>query len=320
MSDRTAESRPSEGWRLRRVLLGASLQEEDGVLAAAVAVARAAGAELHVIHAEEKAAPSEAGGGEPPGTAESRLASVLSRVATPAGVRWQAVVGHGPAHRVLDREARRLSPDLVVVGATAAGGRGRRLGSTAERVAQRSWCPVLVVRPPLPVPPVRVLAPVDLSLLSGDGLRCALEVVGCLGGGAEVVVSALFAVGYLDPMSARMRREGWSSEEMTARAGAQLDAFVTEHRPDLPHVVRPEVVLGPAREEIVRAAATADLVVMATHGHGGFERLLLGSVAAAVVREAPCSVLLVPPRAAWEEALAEAVLYQTSPERAPADR
>jgi hypothetical protein len=31
-------------------------------------------------------------------------------------------------------------------------------------------------------------------------------------------------------------------------------------------------------------------------------------------------VLLVPPRAAWEEALAEAVLYQTSPERAPADR
>jgi nucleotide-binding universal stress UspA family protein len=41
----------------------------------------------------------------------------------------------------------------------------------------------------------------------------------------------------------------------------------------------------------------ADLIVMGTHGRRGFRRLLLGSVAEAVLREAPCPVLTVPPHA-----------------------
>ncbi len=39
----------------------------------------------------------------------------------------------------------------------------------------------------------------------------------------------------------------------------------------------------------------ADLIVMGTHGRGGFERLLLGSVAEKVLRKANCPVLTVPP-------------------------
>ena len=37
----------------------------------------------------------------------------------------------------------------------------------------------------------------------------------------------------------------------------------------------------------------ADLIVMGSHGRRGFDRLLLGSVAEAVVRHAPCSVEIV---------------------------
>jgi nucleotide-binding universal stress UspA family protein len=50
----------------------------------------------------------------------------------------------------------------------------------------------------------------------------------------------------------------------------------------------------PARE-IVRYArdANLDLIVMGTHGRTGLERLLLGSVAEHVMKEAPCSVLVV---------------------------
>jgi nucleotide-binding universal stress UspA family protein len=319
MTDENVIRANAGGWPLRRVLVGvSSAPEDDAVLEVAMGLARRAGAELYAVHAEERtpvAADVPSGEAEEP-PAEARIAGRLAELATP-GARVAAVVARGPAHRVLDREARRLTPDLIVVGATA-GGR-RRLGSTAERVAQRAWCPVLVVRAPLPIPPRRLLAPVDLSLLSADGLRCGLEVVARSGGG-EVAVTALLAIGFLDPLSARMRREGWSEKELLAHAGADLDAFLAEHRPDLPFALRKEVVLGPAREEIVRSAAEHDLVVMATHGHGGFERLLLGSVAATVVREAPCSVLLVPPRAAWDEALAEAVQYQTSPDRPAAER
>jgi nucleotide-binding universal stress UspA family protein len=38
--------------------------------------------------------------------------------------------------------------------------------------------------------------------------------------------------------------------------------------------------------------------VLSTHGEGGFERFLLGSVASDLLRTAPCSVLLVPPHSA----------------------
>jgi nucleotide-binding universal stress UspA family protein len=52
---------------------------------------------------------------------------------------------------------------------------------------------------------------------------------------------------------------------------------------------------GDPATEIGRYAADAgiDLLVMGTHGRTGLERLLMGSVAEKVMREAPCSVLVV---------------------------
>jgi nucleotide-binding universal stress UspA family protein len=52
---------------------------------------------------------------------------------------------------------------------------------------------------------------------------------------------------------------------------------------------------GVAHREIAALATTerADLVVIGTHGRGGIDRALLGSVADRVVRSAPCPVLTV---------------------------
>jgi len=52
----------------------------------------------------------------------------------------------------------------------------------------------------------------------------------------------------------------------------------------------------PSRMIVDQAVAIpADLVVMGTHGRGGFERFIVGSVAEKVLRRAPCPVLMVPP-------------------------
>jgi len=53
------------------------------------------------------------------------------------------------------------------------------------------------------------------------------------------------------------------------------------------------VATGVPHEEIVAAAARerADLIVLSTHGRGGLDRALLGSVADRVIRLAPCPVL-----------------------------
>jgi nucleotide-binding universal stress UspA family protein len=45
------------------------------------------------------------------------------------------------------------------------------------------------------------------------------------------------------------------------------------------------------------ASLPANLIVMGTHGRGGFERLVLGSVAEKVLRKAKCPVMTVPPPA-----------------------
>lgn len=52
----------------------------------------------------------------------------------------------------------------------------------------------------------------------------------------------------------------------------------------------------PAAEVLHQAEErAADLIVMGTHGRGGFERLMLGSVTEKVVRKASCPVLTIPP-------------------------
>jgi nucleotide-binding universal stress UspA family protein len=59
--------------------------------------------------------------------------------------------------------------------------------------------------------------------------------------------------------------------------------------------VRPVVRAGVPHEEILALATDerADLIVIGTHGRGGVNRALLGSVADRVVRLAPCPVLTI---------------------------
>ena len=60
------------------------------------------------------------------------------------------------------------------------------------------------------------------------------------------------------------------------------------------------VMRGNPAVEVLQTAARLgiDLIVMATHGRKGLRRLVLGSVAERVVREAECPVLTVKPKAA----------------------
>src|SRR5689334_22530096 len=68
------------------------------------------------------------------------------------------------------------------------------------------------------------------------------------------------------------------------------------------------VVPGLPAREIVRYARrhAIDVIVMGTHGRTGMSRALLGSVAEAVVRRAPCRVLTVPDAARSDVPVVEA--------------
>ena len=68
--------------------------------------------------------------------------------------------------------------------------------------------------------------------------------------------------------------------------------------------VSTKILEGVPRELIVEEAREwdADLIVVGSHGYGRVKRLVLGSVAAAVVASAPCSVQVVRAKHAVEAA------------------
>lgn len=81
-----------------------------------------------------------------------------------------------------------------------------------------------------------------------------------------------------------------------ADAHEQL-ARVTPTDSNIPFKQR--LLIGPAAEEIVKFASeqAIDLIVIGSHGRTGLSRLLLGSVAEAIVRQATCPVVTVKPSA-----------------------
>lgn len=301
---------------LRAVLIGTSLGEEsDQVVRAGLAVARAAGAKVHLVHAVElnpllpglEHQQVDRGGRELRrqierlGIQEPELAGSEARVNAP--------------HRALIETARRIGADLIVVGATGSGPfAAELLGSTAERVLRKAACPVLVVRGELTVPPRRVLAPVDLSTLSGDAFRCGMDLLVQLAGGGEIQVRAVHALSFLDALAIRNETGMTPLDQVERAAAEELRRFILENRPEAPLRVETTILPGEARFEILHALEErpADLLILGTHGHGGLDRLVLGGVASAVARKAPCSVLVISPDAALAESIAEAVDTQTS--------
>ncbi|VEH41169.1 Universal stress protein Rv1996/MT2052 [Kocuria rosea] len=87
----------------------------------------------------------------------------------------------------------------------------------------------------------------------------------------------------------------WDLTRYEARARhLQEDALRSVHAEQ--EDITGEVVQGQAATVLVEASAEADLLIVGSHGYGGFTGLLLGSVSTQVVRHARCPVLVVRPR------------------------
>jgi nucleotide-binding universal stress UspA family protein len=96
------------------------------------------------------------------------------------------------------------------------------------------------------------------------------------------------------------RGHAWSENESTdalADAKDSLDACVRAAKAQCRNDVVGHFAVGDPSSEILRLLTElrGDLLVIGTHDHAGFERLLLGSIAETLTRKAGCSVLVVRP-------------------------
>ncbi|HSQ56104.1 MAG TPA: universal stress protein [Gemmata sp.] len=120
----------------------------------------------------------------------------------------------------------------------------------------------------------RILYPTDFSSYSTQAYFHALNLAETYGASLTV---------------AHVRTPGAEGKD---RIREQLEQV----RPENPRIPVSHVLLeGDPATEIARFAADAriDVIVIGTHGRTGVDRLVMGSVAERVMREAPCSVLVV---------------------------
>lgn len=299
------------------IVVGALLGPEgEGPIAVGFELARRLAARADLVHVMPGPEALAGGiGGEWAGVAafedlrqqcKTSLEEMVLRLAEQGPVQGSVCVEHGPPHRVLAGAAEQHSAVLLVVGAhRGALGGGPLLGSTAERVARKVECPVLVVRDPQRLPPRRVLVPVDLSPACGASLEHGMRLVRRWCAHEEVDVEAVFVLSDLQ----RELGLQFDAEQMARFARQELDRFAAEHLWHDGRRVARRVLLGDPVEQLLAELARqpADLVVMGTHGRSGFERWMMGSVAARMLRSAATNVLVVPPaKESADEARADA--------------
>ena len=143
--------------------------------------------------------------------------------------------------------------------------------------------------------PKTILVPTDFSDTADNASRHARELAGALGASLHLLHVVSSDLGAGAPELWGVDSDGLS-QRLEAEATAELDRLRATLESD---GVSPYVATGMGSEvdtisDYVREH-DVDLVVMGTHGRGGVQHLLLGSVAEKVVRRAPCPVLVVPP-------------------------
>ncbi|MGE5132296.1 MAG: universal stress protein [Gemmatimonadota bacterium] len=82
------------------------------------------------------------------------------------------------------------------------------------------------------------------------------------------------------------------AEEVTRKL---VDEVIAGRAPAPSVKVTVKAIAGLPADELVRASAGADLLVVGARGAGGFGRLMLGSVSNQVSHHALCPIVIVPP-------------------------
>jgi nucleotide-binding universal stress UspA family protein len=149
-----------------------------------------------------------------------------------------------------------------------------------------------------PVMQIRtILVPTDFSECGNYALSYAASL-------ARMFRASIICVHVIEPMVPTVGYSGMTEPLPIADITDQLEDSAERELPKIAEraeyagLKTEEVIVhGEAASEIVRVAKdkNVDLIVVSSHGRTGLGRILFGSTAEAVVRHAPCPVLVVKP-------------------------
>ncbi len=318
---RSTTGRPKKTLQLRRILVPVDFSRQSvKALRYALSLAAKFRAEVRLLHVvDPEREPSPAIIRMPMVTepetmakiAEKLLRSWAAKFRIPASAKTCSVQ-RGRTFKKIVATASETKADLIVLTTHGYSGFQHVIhGSTAERVVQHSKCPVLIVRkrereflePNGGGPNERetilikkVLAPVDFSTCSLTGVKYAALL-------AARFHAALRLFHAIHPYAETIGGERIPGETMSLMEAVQEATRRQMDRLTQSAFLRgisceAEIKVGSAVDEICSEARGdgIDLIVLCTHGHGGFRHALVGNVVEQVMRRANRPLIVVPSR------------------------
>ncbi len=261
---------------VRSILVATDLtSRSDRAVDRALELGREWSADVHVVHAIERDAPT--------------TALDVRRVLPDPGAKASVSLPYGPAPKAITDTAREMGSDLLVTGVARYNDLGDYLlGTAVDHVVRNASAPVLVVKQRPHGPYQRLLIGSDFS----KGAKAAL-----LGAAALFPEAKLHLVhAYHVPFESRIKSEDVRD---LARAEAQrkLDALLAD--PDLPETVRAKITphlepgeAGAVLDEVARQV-WPDLVVIGARGISGFVQAAIGSVASTLLQRIGVDTLVI---------------------------
>lgn len=205
-----------------------------------------------------------------------------------------SVVEGNPSQVLIDYSRR---AKLIVLGSRGLGGiKGMVLGSVSASVASHAFCPVVVTRED--TDDLDRTGPVVVGI---DGSEISAKATEWAFAEASARDATLIAVHtWMDPQvqaaaaGIALTDEDWKQlEEQQLETLSERLAGFSDRYPDV--TVERFVTRDRAVRALVEKAQNAQIVVVGSHGRGGFTGMVLGSTSRALLQAAPCPVMVVRP-------------------------
>ena len=198
-------------------------------------------------------------------------------------------INYGKPPKVIADTASQLDSDLIIVGAARHNNISDFfLGTAVDHLVHHAAAPVLIVKERPRAIYQRILVATDFSDFSADALRTALAFFP----EAKIELVHAYHVAY----EAWLKSDG-VADEMLSDAEQELQDFMTAmnlSESDASRVT-PHLVEGNLHQSVhnMLDSGDFDLLVLGTHGRGGFVMATIGSRASEMMGWSPVDVLMV---------------------------